>query len=372
MKRNDKKFLYVFLCILVFFCGCATMYGIVRYIPINVTKNVTKLEKDVTVTDTGIADAVEKVYDAVVVVGTYKNDTLTQSGTGFIYEKKDNTYYLLTNYHVIEGGTKVKVTLTNGEILEVSIVGVNEYADIAVLSFESNNEYTIAEVGNSKDLRVGDTSFAVGAPIASNYSWTVTRGIISGKDRLVEVSDNVVSVLQTDTSINSGNSGGPLCNSNGQVIGINSLKLVSSGIEGMGFAIPIEDAVSTAEGIISGTPKENPYIGIGMANISDIINPSSMDALRLYYEFADNIEKSKVTSGVGITSVEKNSAAEKAGIKVGDIIVKINDTEITSRAYLRYNLYKYNIGDTVKVKLYRDGDEKEVEVKLGKKTEETS
>ncbi len=369
---KNQKIWYVVIALIVFFAGAGCMYGIMYLNPAVVTQNVTKLEKDVTVTDTGIADAVEKVYDAVVVVNTYKNDTLSASGTGFIYEKKDNIYYLLTNYHVIEGGNKVKVTLTNDEIIETKIVGVNEYADIAVLSFESKNEYPVVEIGKSEDLRVGDTSFAVGAPLDANYSWTVTRGIISGKNRLVEVSDNVVNVLQTDTSINSGNSGGPLCNSNGEVIGINSLKLVSSGVEGMGFAIPIEDAVETAEGIISGNPKANPYIGISMANVSEIINPTSMDALRLYYEFADNIEKAKITTGVAITSVEENSAAEKAGIKKGDIIFKINDTEISSRAYLRYNLYKYNIGDTVKIKLYRDGEEKEVEVKLGKKTEETS
>ncbi len=363
MENNDVKKKRGFTgYIIVFFIGCLAMYALFRFYPAAITEHITKLEKDVTVTDAGIADAVEKVYDSVVVVTTYKDKEQYASGTGFIYKKDNNKYYILTNYHVIDKSNKVTVTLTNEEIIETSVVGYNEYADIAVLSFESNNDYPLAQIGTSSKLRVGDTTFAVGAPLDNAYSWTVTRGILSGKDRMIEVSlnnsvsnDYVMKVLQTDTAINSGNSGGPLCNSNGEVIGITSLKLISSGIEGMGFAIPIEDALDTAGKIVKGEIVETPYIGIAMLDLSTAY---------YYQQFHSNISKSGVTSGVVITSVEKESPAAKAGLEAGDIIVKLNNNDITNIAYLRYYLYKCNVGDTIEVTVYRDGSEKTVKLTL--------
>ena len=255
VKNKERRKIIYYL--IAFFVGCLAMYAVVYYFPTSITQNITKLEKDVTVTDKGIADAVEKVYDAVVVVSTYQDDTYTASGTGFVYKKDNKTYYILTNHHVIDGGNKVTVSFTDGTVLETKVVGSDQYADIAVLTVESDKDLSVVEIGKSEDSRVGDTTFAVGAPLDSAYSWTVTRGILSGKDRMVEVSlsnnknsDYVMKVLQTDAAINSGNSGGPLCNSNGEVIGITSLKLVSSGVEGMGFAIPIEFAIYKAEDFI--------------------------------------------------------------------------------------------------------------------------
>ena len=126
--------------LIIFFVGCLAMYAVIYFFPTSITESITKLEKDVTVTDTGIADAVEKVYDAVVVVSTYRDDNYIASGTGFVYKKDDDTYYLLTNYHVIEDGDKVTVTFTDGSIKETTIVGHDEYADIAVLSLKSDEE----------------------------------------------------------------------------------------------------------------------------------------------------------------------------------------------------------------------------------------
>ena len=212
--------------LIVFFVGCLAMYAVVYLFPTSVTKNVTKLEKDVTVTDTGIADAVEKVYNAVVIVSTYKDDAYIASGTGFVYKKDGNKYYILTNHHVIDGGNKVTITFTDGRVVETKVVGSDQYSDIAVLSMESKDELTVASLGKNDNSRVGDTTFAVGAPLDSAYSWTVTRGILSGKDRLVEVSlnnsrnnDYIMKVLQTDAAINSGNSGGALLNSEGKKMG---------------------------------------------------------------------------------------------------------------------------------------------------------
>lgn len=353
-NKNDNK---IIIYIIVFFVGCLVMYGLMQKLSTPTTKHITKLEKDVTVTDKGIADAVEKVYDAVVVVATYKNDQFIASGTGFVYKNEKNKYSLLTNYHVIEGGNRVVVTFTNGIIKEVKVIGYNEYADIAVLRLESKEELKVAKIGNSNKMRVGDTTFAVGAPIDSAYSWTVTRGILSGKDRLVEVSlnnnnvfgnitsDYVMKVIQTDTAINSGNSGGPLCNANGEVIGITSLKLVSSGIESMGFAIPIEDALSKAKEIESGVVGAFPYLGIVITN---------------YNLIRDN----DIINGVIVTHVEKNSAAEKGGIKANDIIIKMDNDKIKNVAYLHYYLYKHNIGDKVTITVIRDGKEKTLDITL--------
>lgn len=361
---KNKKIWYVVAIVVVFFAGCGAMFAVLKTWPMMVTENVTKIKKDVTVTDTGIADAVEKVYDAVGFVVTYKNDQAISSGSGFIFKKDKNKYYVLTNYHVIENGNKVAVTFSDKKAVDTKVVGYNEYADIAVLTFESKDEYPVSSIGKSEDLRVGDTVFTVGAPLASEYSGTVTRGIISGLDRLVEVDDYIVNVLQTDASINSGNSGGPLCNANGEVIGINSLKLVSDGVEGMGFAIPIESAIENANDIVAGVIKENPFIGISMKNIADVMNVLNFQERNYYLMFKDNVEKAEITTGVGVVEVTKDSPADKAGLKAGDIIVKMNDEDIKNIAYLRYNLYKYDSGETVTISAYRDGKLKDFKVKL--------
>ncbi len=331
--------------IILTFCVCLCLFGgfyefYLKHLVIETTKTI----KDVTITDTGIADAVEKVYDSVVTVKNYVRNQLYSTGSGFVF-KVDNKYgYILTNYHVISGGNEVSVVFTNNKDEKVTIVGYDEYSDIAVLAVDKSLVLATAQLGSSNDMRIGDTTFAVGTPVDSSvYSWSVTRGILSGKDRMVQVDNYVMSVLQTDTAINSGNSGGPLCNSNGEVIGITNMKLASSQIEGMGFAIPIEDAVKNAETIISGKKISRPYLGISIYDSNNYFNN---------------------TSGVYVESVEKNGAADKAGIKSGDKILKVNGVEIANTSYFRYQLYKYNIGDKIKITIERNGIEKTLTVTL--------
>ena len=331
--------------IILTFCVCLCLFGgfyefYLKHLVIETTKTI----KDVTITDTGIADAVEKVYDSVVTVKNYVRNQLYSTGSGFVF-KIDNKYgYILTNYHVISGGNEVSVVFTNNKDEKVTIVGYDEYSDIAVLAVDKSLVLDIAQIGSSNDMRIGDTTFAVGTPVDSSvYSWSVTRGILSGKDRMVQVDNYVMSVLQTDTAINSGNSGGPLCNSNGEVIGITNMKLASSQIEGMGFAIPIEDAVKNAETIISGKKISRPYLGISIYDSNNYFNN---------------------TSGVYVESVEKNGAAYNAGIKSGDKILKVNGVEIANTSYFRYQLYKYNIGDKIKITIERNGIEKTLTVTL--------
>ena len=331
--------------IILTFCVCLCLFGVfyefyLKHLVIETTKTI----KDVTITDTGIADAVEKVYDSVVTVKNYVRNQLYSTGSGFVF-KIDNKYgYILTNYHVISGGNEVSVVFTNNKDEKVTIVGYDEYSDIAVLAVDKSLVLATAQLGSSNNMRIGDTTFAVGTPVDSSvYSWSVTRGILSGKDRMVQVDNYVMSVLQTDTAINSGNSGGPLCNSNGEVIGITNMKLASSQIEGMGFAIPIEDAVKNAETIISGKKISRPYLGISIYDSNNYFNN---------------------TSGVYVESVEKNVAAYNAGIKTGDNILKVNGVEIANTSYFRYQLYKYNIGDKIKITIERNGIEKTLTVTL--------
>lgn len=365
-ERSNNNFwvkLLVMVCLIAI--GAAGMYGVIKLMP--GTTVVNKLEKEVTVNEQGIADAVEKVYDSVVVVENLKSGELQATGTGFIFKKTDNKYYVMTNYHVINGASSVKIQLTDNKELNVEVLGGDSYSDIAILAFESKDDYSIAEIGSSTDARVGDTTFAVGAPVDSTtYSWSVTRGIVSGKDRMVKVStssqtsssDYIMKVLQTDAAINSGNSGGPLCNSNGQVIGITNMKLVSnstSNIEGMGFAIPIEDAIDFANKIINGEDITRPTLGVTMLDISS--------TGLAYYNISipDN-----VTNGVVVMSVSKGSAAEEGGLKKGDVILEIDNVKVTSSALLKYELYRHNIGDEITLKINRNGFEKTLKIKLTK------
>ena len=370
MKQNsDKKTRIIVYTIFGIFLGVFLAYGIIYKFPAMFQETITKIEKDVTVTDEGIADAVEKVYDSVIVVSTYKKDALYASGSGFIYKIDDNKSYIITNYHVIADGDKFDITYTDGDVLEAKLLGGDQYADIAVLEVKTKENILAVEMGTTETLRVGDTTFTVGAPLDNAYSWTVTRGIISGKERLVEVavdnsydSDYIMNVLQTDAAVNSGNSGGPLCNSNGEVIGVISAKISSTGVEGMGFAIPIETAMEKVEQIINGESSEYPYLGISMYNVANINRFSP------YYQYTNNGE---ITSGVIISDVEKNSSADDAGLKTGDVIIEINGNKISNVAYLRYELYKYNVGDNIKVTFIRDGKNKTVSIKLSSRSQKS-
>ncbi|MGM9834617.1 MAG: trypsin-like peptidase domain-containing protein [Bacilli bacterium] len=341
--------------------GCTTYYF--KKHPGDTVTNITKTEKEVTVNEEGIADSVEKVYDAVVTVNTFKksNGDLQPyaSGTGFVYKINDDDAYILTNYHVVKGASVVSVTFTSGDIVDAKVVGSDMYSDIAVLKISSDKVISVAELGSSEDARLGDTAFAVGSPVSSAYGWTVTRGILSGKDRLVtlNMADNqfstnnvVMSLLQTDVAINSGNSGGPLCNSNGEVIGITSSKVSSTGIEGIGFAIPIEDALNTAKILEEGKEIQRPYLGISTMELSYAV----------YYGYTD----SETKNGIYVNEVSDGLSADKAGIKKGDIITYVDDEKISSTADFRYEIYSHQVGDTVKIKLIRDGKEKEVKIKL--------
>lgn len=360
MKREKR--LNIIIIIAAFFIGALGMYALVNFGPKSVQTIINKSEKEVTVNENGIADAVEKLYDAVVVVGAYKDGMLASNGTGFVYEQDEKYAYILTNSHVVNGSTSVKVKFTNNIVENVDVVGDDSYSDIAVLKIDKSKVIKVAELGDLNNSRVGDTVFAIGAPLDDEYSWTVTRGILSGKDRLVSASstnsttqDMVMSVMQTDAAINSGNSGGPLANSNGQVIGITNMKLVSDGVEGIGFAIPIGDAVEYAKELRDSGKIERPFLGISMLDATDTYNLAR-------YRITLDMNQ----TGAVVIQVQENSSADKAGLKMGDVITKIEDYEVESVARLKYYLYKYSPGDKVKVTYIRDGKTKTDTITLGK------
>ena len=303
--------------ITTFFIGCASMYMIIRTYPLNISNinnNTNVVDRKFTVSEIGLSTGINNVYDSVVVVQNYKNDKSNGIGSGFIY---NNDGYIMTNSHVIEGASNIKVMLMSGDAVDATIIGDDEYADIAVIKIDKKYVTKVATLGSSESINVGDTVFTIGSPISSEYYGTVTRGILSGKNRLVNVTvessnDWIMNVMQTDAAINPGNSGGPLCNANGDVIGINSMKLVQSQVEGMGFAIPIEDAISYANMIVKGEKIKRSYLGLRMVNVSST------------YNFANEDIKidSKVISGVAIIEILKDGPCNNTGLKREMLLLK--------------------------------------------------
>lgn len=346
--------------ITTFFIGCASMYMIIRTYPLNmsnINNNTNVVDRKFTVSEIGLSTGINNVYDSVVVVQNYKNDKSNGIGSGFIY---NNDGYIMTNSHVIEGASNIKVMLMSGDAVDATIIGDDEYADIAVIKIDKKYVTKVATLGSSESINVWDTVFTIGSPISSEYYGTVTRGILSGKNRLVNVTvessnDWIMNVMQTDAAINPGNSGGPLCNANGDVIGINSMKLVQSQVEGMGFAIPIEDAISYANMIVNGEKIKRSYLGLRMVNVSST------------YNFANEDIKidSKVISGVAIIEILKDGPCNNTGLKKGDVITKIGDYKIKTVAELRYHLYKYKPNDKINIVVNRNGKVMSYKVTLG-------
>ena len=350
MKKNSLGFGLSLS--LAFVTGILGTYLVLTNNP-TITKNIVENVNKVKITENSIADSVDKVYDAVLAIVSYKNETQISSGTGFVYKKENGKGYIMTNNHVIDGADKVNVIFSNNNTVEATVLGKETFSDIAVLTVDEKSVIKVVEIGDSSAVRVGDTLFAVGTPLGINYSGTVTRGILSGKDRLVEVSvsgsnssDWIMKVLQTDAAINPGNSGGPLANINGEVIGINSLKLVQEQIEGMGFAIPIEDALFYAEVLETGGTIKRPYVGIGMLDLSET-----------YYIWSSGINiDNSIKEGVIVSEVVSDSPAEKAGLKKGDVVVEVAKEKVETKAMFRYQLYRHQPGDTIEIKYYRGKD----------------
>ena len=358
-KNNNTGILLVTTILLSLVCSMLGAYIVVSNTAVeSVVKNITESS----LVETSISSSVDKVYDKTVIILSYSNENLKSTGTGFIYKEDNKKAYIMTNNHVIDGADKVKVGFNDGTVVDANIVGGETYSDIAVLSMDISSSTGIVDIGSSSDVKLGDTIFTVGSPMGKEYIGTVTKGIISGKDRMIGVSysgntyDYYMKVLQIDAAVNPGNSGGPLCNVNGEVIGIISLKIVQNEVEGMGFAIPIEDALDYANKIEKGESIDRPYVGISMVDISETYT---------LWQYRVTLPD-KVDEGVVILEVVKDSPAEKAKLQKGDVIIKLNDKEISSLAEFRYELYKYEVGDKINITYIRSNKEETTSITLGK------
>ena len=356
MKQKLKYAIVIFITLIIGIIGTLTVQ---KHMPQKIEQ--VGLNKTVNITETNtIKSAINEIYDAVVLVETYENNSELATGTGFIYKINDEKAYLITNHHVIEGGNKYIITLTNGQEEEAKLLGSDEYSDIAILSISSEYVTQVAKLGESENSEIGDTVFAVGSPLGKEYMGTVTKGILSGKNRTVTVTSTsaqqMIEVLQTDAAINPGNSGGPLVNINGEVIGVTTMKLIKNEVEGMGFAIPIEIVNTQLEFLENGQKIERPVIGIEM-----------IDVKNTYYLYKKGIiVPEEIEKGVVVIKTIDNSSAQKAGLEKGDIILSINDTEIEDGSHFKYILYKYKIGDEIKIKYMRNNKIHETILKLQK------
>ena len=358
-KNNFTSFILIISILLSFICGMLGAYLISKNVSVEqVVKNITTSE----LVENSISSSVDKVYYSTVTVIAYSNNKQISSGTGFIYKIDDGKAYIMTNNHVIDGADKAVVEFNDdSERIESTIIGGDIYADIAVLTIEDKG-YSTIEIGEVESLKLGDTIFTVGSPMGINYKGTVTKGILSGKERMVEVNlsssttDYYMKVLQLDAAVNPGNSGGPLCDVSGKVVGIISLKIVQDEVEGMGFAIPIEDALNYVLLIEEGGEISRPYLGISMIDLTEE-----------YYLWQNRITiPDNVSEGVAVLSVENDTPASKAGLQKGDIIIKINENSTGTLAEFRYELYKHEVGEKIKLTFYREGKLKEVSVVLEK------
>ncbi|WP_232824227.1 MULTISPECIES: S1C family serine protease [Paraliobacillus] len=329
--------------------------------------------------DTVSADGLSNVSEAVVGVSNIQtteaelwaesseSDT-TGTGSGVIYKNEDGLAYIVTNHHVVDGATELEVTLANGDVLTATLLGSDELTDLAVLTIDGSEIDTIATLGSSSNLIVGETAIAIGNPLGTDFAGSVTKGIISGLERSVEVdlnSDGVADwtteVIQTDAAINPGNSGGALVNSAGEVVGINSMKIALEEVEGIGFAIPIDDAKPIIEQLETEGSVSRPFIGINAIALSTVPERQIQQTLQLGTD---------VTEGVVIAEVQTDSAADIAGLERYDVITEINGTAITSMMDLKEYLYSETaIGDEIPITFYRNGEKQETNLTLTEQQE---
>lgn len=363
MKEENSFFKSkIFLSICSFILGAIVMTTVVVLLNDNVLiqKVISENVKTTTVEEiSDLKSAINNVYESTVYIEVLNSRGTISSGSGFVYKNENGVGYILTNYHVIENGNKYVVTLTDGKELEAELLNGDEYYDIAILKVNGKNVKKVATLGNSSSLELGDTVFTVGAPIGKEYMGTITKGIVSGVNRMVSVTltsgSYLMEVIQTDASINSGNSGGPICNIKGEVIGITSSKLIGSGVEGMGFAIPINSVNLIINSLESGEKIERPYIGVQLADLTNTF------ALQYYYGISISND---VQFGAVLSYIEKGKPADKANLQVGDVIVEIEGQKINDVSHFIYILYKYSIGDKINVKYYRANKLNETTIEL--------
>lgn len=322
-----------------------------------------------------LIQAAAMVRPAVVSIINHKEDNeelniLDESalGSGVIYKKEGNKAFIITNNHVIENSSNLEVVTVDGETRKAKLVGADKVTDIAVLSIDAKGIDTVAKFGDSSKLRLGETVIAIGNPLGLGD--TLTSGIISYTERLVPVSlnqDGVYDweqeVIQTDAAINEGNSGGALVDLNGNVIGINTMKISDTGVEGLGFAIPTNHVIETANELAANGRIARSYLGVYSVDLNNPYVPLAEEQ-RSELNLPTSVED-------GVVVLDAVGPAKDAGIQFNDVITKFNDQPIISTLSLRKYLYNHTkIGDDLKITFYRNGVAKQTTVKLLEKPTE--
>ncbi len=321
-------------------------------------KQETQKAKSGTIQVTDVSDIVEKCKDSVVEITTESvssgNSIFGQyvsqgAGSGVIISEDG---YIVTNNHVVNNATSLKVTTTDGIEFDAKIIGTDSQTDLAVIKIEAQN-LLAATLGDSDTLQVGDPAIAIGNPLGE-LGGTVTTGIISATDRQITIDNETMTLLQTDAAINPGNSGGGLFNSDGNLIGIVNAKESSTGIEGLGFAIPITPAKDVITELMqNGSVTSRPALNVSL------------------YDYTSNnqAQNSKYKDGCYIVQIVRNGAADKAGLKQNDRIISFDGQDIHSTSDVKAILKKHKIGDTLKIVVERNSKKVEVEITLQAQTQ---
>ncbi len=356
MKKSIwKKSANIFICgllgaaILVAGCGDNKTSAAVKDKPAAATEQQLSNARN-----TPIVAAAKKVGPAVVgitnkayVRDIFNRVQLTERGTGsgVIYDKAG---YIATNNHVVEGASEIIVSLPDGRTVKGKVLGADAVTDLAVVKIDADN-LTVAKFGDSDTLQVGEPAIAIGNPLGLEFRGSVTAGVISALNRSIELGERKFNLIQTDAAINPGNSGGALVNADGEVVGINSAKIAVSGVEGIGFAIPINTAKPILDELAKHGRIARPYLGASLMD-QDIANR---------YGFEINLH-----GGIFLVKVVANSPAAKAGIRAGDIILSFNGSKVKTAVELRTKLSECKVGDRVNVTIMRNGAAQDVTVVL--------
>lgn len=309
------------------------------------------VEREVVTQEAERINAIDKVSPAIVGVVNYAKNRTQGEGSGIVYKTDGNDAYIVTNEHVVSGGDYFEVVFKNGESSEATIVGTDVYTDLAVLKVTGVEVEAVAEFGNTEDLKVGQTVMAIGNPLGLNFAGSATSGIVSGQDRVISVdlnSDGIddweMTVLQTDTAINPGNSGGALINLDGKVVGINSMKIATSSVEGMSFSIPTYVAIPIINDLETYGEVRRPQLGVYIQEMSMI--PDRLKEIL-------NISVNQKT-GVFIYEVFEGGVADQMGIKAGDIVTEVNGESVQDTMEFRKKLYDFREGDNIELTIVRE------------------
>ncbi|MBR3063972.1 MAG: trypsin-like peptidase domain-containing protein [Exiguobacterium sp.] len=332
----------------------------------NVTSQGTPVQTSSNVSDSSVTNAVATAQPAVVTVNNYAQIGFSSEaveagvGSGVIYKKEGDSAYIVTNHHVVNGADKLTVTFNDGTTAEATLMGSDAMYDLAVLKVDADKVPAVISIGKSSELKPGQTVLAIGNPLGQ-FENSVTRGVVSSTSRFVPVdtdgngqADFNAEVIQTDAAINPGNSGGALINEEGQLVGINSMKIATAEVEGVGFAIPVDIALPIINQIEQTGEVNHPSLGVSLRDVSEFPPGFLTEQINL---------PESVTAGTIIVEVQQNSSAAKAGLKARDVIVKINDKDVKSFIDLRSELIRDTDG-TVDIEYIRGGKTKTVQVEI--------